>query len=113
MTEFEQYIIDKIVEMTDKINDKIADMKNDMSKDIKELSEEVHKNNGVKDLIEKNAEAIENNTNTIGGNAKLISEHLISCSASEKRKSIRKTDFKWIAGYIITVGGLLIAIFLR
>ena len=85
----------------------------DIKDDITELTGEVKKNNGVKDLIHQNATAIEKNTEAIGGCSAVLSDHLTKTDTENKIKKTRKIDFKWVAIFLLAISNLASAILLR
>lgn len=91
MTGSETLLFDKMLEIKD---------------DIKELAVVVHKSNGIKELVEDNARAI-------GGNTKLISDHLLEEDIKQKTKKKIKIDLKWIAIFVLAVSNLASAFLLR
>jgi len=106
MTAQERIQIERLGEKMDLVVENIHKMDLKFTESITELRGAVHKNNNIKSLVEKNTEAI-------GGNAKIISEHVLLCSAKGNKKQTTKGDLKWWAVYVLTLAGLFAAIFLK
>jgi hypothetical protein len=68
------------------IYEKIENIKDELKSEIADLKDYVHKNNHIKEWVDKNAEEINCNSKNINEVAMLLKEHLVECKTKDSQR---------------------------